>query len=404
MSGEKKKKKLNLNPANFLKILPLRKKKVDSAASDDPKPAESYKPNRLAAILHPETQHLRVAAVDRVSDTVNLYTLVPDANEGTATLAPFGAGSYISVRIEKDGCFYTRPYSIASSPGDASRGRYEIAVRRVPGGVVSEYIHETWRVGTKVMTSGPAGEFTYEPLRDAKTVIGIAGGTGITPFRSIIKSILEGTEDFRLTLIYGVRTENDILFRNELEAASVADPRIRIVYVFSDERTDGQEHGFITAATMRRHAPVAGPYSVFVCGPQAMYRFLEDEIPKLGLRKKYVRYEMFGELGTPEDEPDYVRPASDCFNITVRMNGSARKIVCRSGETLLSAMERSGIRAPSLCRSGECGFCHSKLISGEYYMPKRLDFRREADRVYGYIHPCCTFPLSDMEIDVPRAK
>jgi ferredoxin len=70
-------------------------------------------------------------------------------------------------------------------------------------------------------------------------------------------------------------------------------------------------------------------------------------------------------------------------------------------ETLLSAMERAGLKAPSRCKSGSCGFCHSRLISGEYHVNKEHEYRRLADFKFGFIHPCCTYPESDMEIDVP---
>ena len=70
-------------------------------------------------------------------------------------------------------------------------------------------------------------------------------------------------------------------------------------------------------------------------------------------------------------------------------------------ETLLNAMERAGLKAPSRCKSGSCGFCHSRLISGEYHVNKEHEYRRQADLKFGYIHPCCTYPESDMEIDVP---
>ncbi len=396
--------KKRLSIADFLKILPTRNKKIEGAASDPPKPLTSYRPNRLAMILHPGRQALRVAGVTPLTDDVKLYTLVPDPSGGTDSLAPFGAGSYISVTVETDGRVFSRPYSITSSPGDALHGRYEIAVKKEPGGVVSDFIHENWDVGTPVSASEPAGEFQYEPLRDAPTVICVAGGTGITPFRSMIRAVLEGSEDFRLTLIYGARTEKDLLFRREIEAAETLDPRIKVVYVLSEEEKPGREHGFVTADVIRRYAPVAGPYSVFVCGPQAMYRHLETELPKLGLRRKYIRYEIFGPIRQIDAEPDYIRPERDVFSVTVRQNGAEREIPCRRDETLLSAMERAGVRAPSLCRSGECGFCHSKLVSGDCYVPARQDHRREADTKYGYIHPCSAFPLSDVVIDVPSAK
>ena len=387
--------------ARFLKIIPERLKKINSAKDSAVKPLSFYRPNELAAKIHPGRCHVVISKVVKLSRDVNLYTFIPDKEKGTSSFPPFQPGMYISVKIEKDGCEYSRPYSLASSPKEGREGIYEIAVKRCPGGIVSEYIHENWQEGTCIDISEPHGEFYYEPLRDAKTVIAIAGGSGITPFRSMMRSIKEGTDNYDLILLYGARCEEDLLFTKEPEFAE-GSPNIKTVCVLSDEEKEGYEHGFITSDLIRKYAP-EGEYSIFICGPQAMYRYLEGEIGKLGLRRKFIRSEVFGEIKEPEKEEDFIPSDKTEYNIKVIQNGIVTNITCRYNESLLSAMERSGIRAPSLCRSGECGFCHTRLISGKYYMPKRCDKRREADRIYGYIHPCCTFPLSDMEIDVPKA-
>jgi ferredoxin len=83
------------------------------------------------------------------------------------------------------------------------------------------------------------------------------------------------------------------------------------------------------------------------------------------------------------------------------MAGKEYNVACPADTSLLRAMEAAGINAPSDCRSGRCGWCHSQLISGEVYVPAEVDGRRLADKDFGYIHPCCTFPLSDVTIDVP---
>ncbi|MBO7398605.1 MAG: iron-sulfur cluster-binding domain-containing protein [Clostridia bacterium] len=423
INGEKLK-KIKVSASNFLKILPERVKKIMKAPGSDLKQPASYKPNSLAASLHPDFIFAEVAETRELPGSTVMYTLVPDASRGTSSLAPFAAGQYVSVTAEIDGCVYRRPYSICSSPSEAlpartslwsgansprpfPNGFYRIAVKLQEGGKVSEFIHKTWQKGTKAVISAPEGMFTYEPLRDAPNVVGIAGGVGITPFRSMVKAILEGSEDFSLTLLYGARRESDILFREELDgAAACSEGRIKVVYVLSDEQKEGFEHGFITAETVAKYAPGEYPYSVFAAGPDAMLKSLENELPKLPrpLRRKFVRFDA---RGVPQDvkaEPDYTAPSQEFYTVKVRNGGAAFEITCGAGETLLSAMERSGVNAPSLCRSGECGFCHTKLISGSYYMPASRDGRRQADSVYGYIHPCCTYPRSDMELDVPVAK
>lgn len=247
--------------------------------------------------------------------------------------------------------------------------------------------------------SGPLGDFYYQQLRDAGTVVAIAGGSGITPFYSMAAAIVDGLEDFNLTILYGSRTADGILLKDEIEAlAAKSGGKIKVVHILSDEEKDGYEHGFITAEIIRKYAP-EGDYSVFMCGPKAMYDFEDGEMKKLGLPKRRVRKEMSGDYFGAEKNADYpVQAKGKEFQLTVNIRGEKQRVACKAGESLLWAMENAGIKAPSHCRSGQCGWCHSKLISGEYYCPKDADGRRMADKKFGWIHPCCTYPLSDMEI------
>lgn len=119
-----------------------------------------------------------------------------------------------------------------------------------------------------------------------------------------------------------------------------------------------------------------------------------------------MRHELQGEVHNPEKLPDYPnsRPVPAEVKIAVRICGEEQTITASTGDTFLQSLEKHGIAAPAHCRSGECGWCHSLLLSGEVYCPKHLEHRREADLDFGYIHPCCTFPLSDIAVEVPYAK
>lgn len=393
--------KVKLSLTRFLKIIPERLKKIESAPDTAVRPAMSYRPNALAAVLHPEIQHVRISDVREAGPGVRLYTLVPDRERGTGRLAPFGAGQYVTVREEIGGIICTRPYSIASSPGEAS-GYYQIAVRDT-GGRMSSHIAPSWVPGAAADISGPEGEFTYEKLRDAPHVVAVAGGVGITPFRSMIRSIVEGSSDFTLSLIACARTEADILFRDELKKAS-GNPAVDVRFILSDEKKDGFGYGFVTAGDIKAAAPEDGNYSLFVCGPQAMYRHIEGFLPELGLRRKFIRREVFGQIADPALEPDATPSEKEEYAVAAFVGGKRFDTFCGAGEPLLAALERAGAAVASGCRSGECGLCHSRLVSGECYIPARTDFRREADRDFGYIHPCCAFPRSDIVIELPPAK
>ena len=135
-----------------------------------------------------------------------------------------------------------------------------------------------------------------------------------------------------------------------------------------------------------------------------MYNFVDKEIATLGLRKKFIRHELFGEYFGPSKEADYPKKVAPEFKLTVRIAGKEQTITAPAEESILRTLEKNGIAAPAHCRSGECGWCHSRLISGEVYVPKSVDGRREADLQYGYIHPCCSFPLSDLVVEVPPVR
>ena len=388
-----------LNPMDFTKMNPTRQAKIEEAPAKALPATDSYVPNKIANALHPKVQYLKVAKIADHGDAKTFW-LEADAAKGTEKLAWFSAGQYLSVSLEIGSMKLSRPYSLSSSPREALEGFYMLTVKKVEGGLASTYILDNWIVGTEVTASAPLGVFTYEPLRDARTVIGIAGGSGITPFRSLAKAIADGDEDADLVLLYGSRTMNDAIFQEEFKALEASCPRFKLVNVLSHETCDGCENGFITAELIKKYAP-AGDYSIFLCGPQAMYEFVDKEIATLGLRRKFIRHELFGEYFNPAKESDYPKNVAPSFKLTVRMAGQEQTVDAPADTSLLRTLEANGIAAPAHCRSGECGWCHSKLISGEVYTPKSVDGRREADYLYGYIHPCCSFPLSDVTIEVP---
>lgn len=390
-----------LNPMDFTKMTPARNEVIEKAEAKPLPPTNSYVPNQIANALHPGVQHLKVNKIVE-NENAKTYYLEANAEKGTKSLAYFSAGQYLSIELEIGKMKLNRPYSLASSPKEALEGTYMLTIKRVDGGLASNYILDNWAVGTEVTASEPLGTFTYEPLRDAKTVIGLAGGSGITPFRSLAKAIVDGDEDAELVLLYGTNTLKEAIFQEEFKELEKLSPKFKLVNVLSAEDKDGVEKGFITAELIKKYAPEQ--YSIFMCGPQAMVNFVDKEIEKLNLRKKFVRHELFGEYFNPDKEEDYPTNVNPTFNITVRIAGKEQTIVANANDSILRSLEKNGIKSPAHCRSGECGWCHSHLISGEIYAPKSVDGRREADLIYGYIHPCCSFPLSDLVIEVPPTK
>ena len=390
-----------LTPFPFLGEVKTRMKEIEKAPATIPQSV--FNPNILSKRLHPAVQHCIIAKVVDHGDAKS-FTLVPDEEKGTKEMAYFRASQYVSVSLNIDGAPVNKPYTIRSNPKDAlgtENTSYTLTIKLTNPSYASKHILSTWKEGDEVDISGPLGDFYYQDLRDAKNVVAIAGGSGITPFYSMAAAIVDGIEDFNLTILYGSRTADGILLKDEIEEiAAKSNGKVKVVHVLSHEEKEGFEHGFITAELIKKYAP-EGDYSVFMCGPKAMYVFGEGECKKLGLPKRRYRMEMSGDYIGAAENADFPADKKDSeFKLTVCIRGNKQTIPCKASESLLWAMEKAAIKAPSHCRSGECGWCHSRLISGEFYCPEDADGRRLADKKFGWIHPCCTYPMSDMEIEV----
>ncbi len=387
----------------FTKLVPARRRKIREAS---PASLPIDPVTRAMDTLHPERMSLLVKDVKQETDSTKSFTLASDPERGTKRLAPFRAGQYLNLRIDVRGTVVSRNYSLSSTPKDAEAGFYRITVRKKEGGFITPYIFDSWKAGTRLTSSGPVGNFVYEPLRDRPEIVAIAGGCGITPLYSMALDSVQTSDDRRFTIIYGIRNSRDIIFRDELAELAEKNPeKIRVHYVASDPEAGWSGRtGFITSAVISEIVGPTDGKSFFLCGPQAMYLFLDKELASLSLRPRLVRRELFGEADDPSRLPGYPKAnlGMKC-TLIVHMADETLRIPASGAETVLVALERAGLAPPSLCRSGECGWCRSKLVSGKVYVTPTGDGRRIADKKYGWFHPCSSYPLSDLEIRVPRS-
>jgi len=386
----------------FTKLLPNRKKRIERASSE---PLRKDPITDLAGRLHPKRQFMIIDEIKDETKSTRTFKLIPDPDSQTKELAYFRPGQYISIKVGLEGVRITRPYSIASSPKDALKGFYELTFRKEENGFLTHYIWDNWKKGTKVESSGPEGFFYYERLRDLTNIVGIAGGSGITPFRSIAKAIINGTIKAKLTLLYGSSEEDDIIFYNEFKEMEKNNPaKIKVVHVLSCDvvTLEGCERGFITKEIIEKYCDV-NLSTFFICGPQVMYNFVEEELKKFNLSIKRVRREAFGELKDVLAHPDFPKEVAEkVFKIKVHIGDLTKEIPAIATESVLIALERANLNPPSKCRSGECGFCRSLLIDGKVYINPVSDWRKGADKKFNYFHPCASYPITDLEISIPR--
>ena len=371
----------------FKKLVPNRRSALANG-STAPLPQE-YRVNTLAHRLHPGKMEVELTAV---------RPLVPGMTELTFRRTDgdafpfFRAGQYVSLRHRVGESEVSRPYSIVSSPRQALANELVLGV--ADGGFFSGWLNREARPGDRFHMTEPSGEFHYESLRDQKQIVCIAGGAGITPFLSMARSMVEGDEPYEMLLFYGARTQAQLAYREELDALTAKG--LRVVYVLSDEERPGFEHGFVTAALLERYVDPR-KVTFFLCGPKAMYDFVDTQLAPYGLPLKAVRRDA-------TCCSDLKMEAPRRFRLTVRIRDRRVTLEAAENETLLTAMERAGVPAPNKCRAGGCGYCHSKWLSGEFRVADGRDGRREADRKFGFLHPCVTYPLADMEIELPAVE
>lgn len=161
--------------------------------------------------LHPERMYLKVKEIIEETPSTKTFRMVPTKGK----LPPFRAGQYVNLFVNIEGVLTSRPYSISSSP---TKTEYiDLTVRRKQNGFVSNYLMDKVRVGDEFETTGPMGQFYYEPLTDGKNLVFLAGGSGVTPFMSIIREVVDRKLDFNIWLIYGSRVPSDVIFLKELE-------------------------------------------------------------------------------------------------------------------------------------------------------------------------------------------
>jgi len=396
----------------FLQLKGLREKLIKAASDKKIPELESYAPNAMYLANHPDKQELIITEVIDHQNGFKSYIFEADKERGTQKLAYFNAGDYISFTLQIGQSIITRPYSFASSPKQALEGKYMISIKKVEGGFSSEYIFDNWKVGTKITASAPLDMLSYESLRDAPTIVAVAGGSGITPFYSMAQAIRDGFEDFNLVLLYGTRRLKDAVFLKEMHEIEKSCSKFKMVNILSEESIEtakkstidfldelSLEEGFITAEIIKKYTQELSDFSVFMCGPGAMYTAVDRECEKLGIKKRRIRYGAAEEY-KPAKAEDFPKEKAGTYSLTVRMHDKDQTISCSSDEPLLVALERAGIKAPSQCRRGTCGWCRSKLVSSQdtVFVPASMDKRRAADKTYGYIHPCCTFPIDDVVI------
>lgn len=348
--------------------------------------------DKIIAKLHPKKIQFNVSEVREETSSARTIRLV--AREGI--LPPFQAGQYINLFADVGGTRTSRPYSISSSPDQS--GYYDITIRRVEDGFVSNYLLDEVKPGDELTGSGPSGQFHYNPIFHGDDLVFIAGGSGITPFMSMVQDIADrGLTGRRVHLIYGSKDPSDIIFHERLRGIAQKHPNISYTPVISEPPKGYRgKKGFITAKLLKGLLGELLSKTFYLCGPEVMYNFCLKELESLGIKKRKIRVEVFGPPRDVTAQPGWPEGILPEARFMVQWK-NGKTISARAGETLMASLERNGMVISALCRSGECSLCRTKLLSGKVYQPQGVKLRK-SDRDFGYIHPCMAYPLENLQL------
>jgi ferredoxin-NADP reductase len=372
--------------------------------------------------FHPDLLKLTVVQITDETSTTKTFRMSAENRD----LPPFEAGQYVNLYVEINGATTSRPLAISSAPQQLAY--YDLTIKRLSGGLVSNYLLDEIVVGDTLESTSPMGSFHHNPLWQGDDLVFLAGGSGIAPAMSMIRDMIARNAQRRFHLIYGSQNEDDIIFAAELaelsgevpdvpiqdvdhpqpdepesgrpgESGSPRQWELTVTSVVSDPDGNYQgRQGFIDAALISEIVAEPLNRTFFICGPPAMYDFCLPEVLKLGVPRRRVRLEANGAPVNPTGRADWTSGigADDRFTVTLP---DGRRIEASATTPLLDTLEGSNAGFTlAACRSGECSLCRLKLVAGTVYEPAEAKVRR-SDRDQGYVHSCVSYPTSDLTLD-----
>jgi ring-1,2-phenylacetyl-CoA epoxidase subunit PaaE len=352
----------------------------------------------MSVLFHP----LRVRAVQ--PDTQEAVVVSFEVPDELRPVFGFTQGQYLTLRKEIDGQDLRRSYSICAGIDD---GELRVGVRKVRGGVFSNWINEHLQPGDTISVMAPQGRF-FVPIEPQahRHHVGIAGGSGITPILSIMKTVLAREPHSRFTLIYGNRSLRSTMFKEELE--DLKDrymTRLVLHHVFSDEHTDapinmGLMEREKLGTFLRTLVPAASIDHVFVCGPYQMNDEAEAALLAAGVPEDRIHIERFGiapqaagQGGAVVHEP--VPGEAEQARVVIVRDGLRREIQFLKGQpSILDCASSAGLEVPFSCTSGVCGTCRAKVVEGEVRMERNFALDRN-EVAAGFVLTCQAHPVTE---------
>jgi 3-ketosteroid 9alpha-monooxygenase subunit B len=329
---------------------------------------------------------LRVKRIVReTNDTVSVVLDIPDE---LRTAFSYRAGQFVTFRIQLDGGPVLRSYSMSSSPDVDDE--MQVTVKQVDGGVVSSWFNAALAEGDTVESTCPAGRFCLDDATG--DLVGFAGGSGITPVISLVKTAL-ATTSRNVRLLYANRDSESVIFSTELQALAERYPgRVDIAHHLD------VDNGFVEAAGIEGF--VASDASYYICGPGPFMELIERTLQRHGVAAHRIHIERFAPAPQAEEIPPPFANTTT-MQVTVELDGQTKSAEYRPGTTILQTARQMGLQPPYSCEAGDCATCMARLLEGNAAM--RVNNALFDDEVAeGWVLTCQAVPETSVHVVYER--
>jgi len=312
-----------------------------------------------------------------------------------AELFDFDAGQSLTLRRVVDGVEHRRTYSICSAAGTSPR----IGVREIPDGLFSTWLVREVRPGDRIEVQPPRGSFRADPAEGGHHLC-IAAGSGITPMLSIADTVLTNPAS-QVTMLYGNRTTNSVMFAEELaDLKDAHHHQFDLIHVLSREPRDvelftGRLDGQRLRALLSSLVPITDLDHIWLCGPFGMLSDAREVLAELGVPKDRVHVELFY-VDEPPPQLTHVDKVAEgvTSEVTVVLDGRSTTSAMPRDVTILDAAQQVRTDLPFACKGGVCGTCRAKVCDGEVDMVRNYALEPE-EIADGFILTCQTYAMSD---------
>jgi ring-1,2-phenylacetyl-CoA epoxidase subunit PaaE len=313
----------------------------------------------------------------------------------------FRAGQHLTLRATLGGEEVRRNYSLCTAPAD---GDWMVTVKRIGGGLFSNWVGDALKAGDTVDVMPPHGSFTTDfSASNRRHLVGIAGGSGITPVMSLIKTLLREEPESRFTLLYGNRDSSAVIFLEALAALKDKHLGRFEIYHFLDAEEQDIElfNGMLDRARVEEAIALLVPDAAdvagwFICGPGPMMDAAEGALLDRNVAKERIHIERFTAdrpAGAVANEIAQLQTEAEGVTVAVTLDGRTRRVAFTAGNILDSA-RAAGLPAPFACKAGVCATCRAKVTKGKVEMAARYGLTDE-EVADGYVLTCQSVPLGD---------